>query len=112
MTQSAEPHPSAQQPSTRSLIFSILAMRIVMDTGNKIFFPYLPIISEGLGTTTVELAKLLSWRNLTALVAPALGVTADRRGYRPVIAACLTFSGIGFLTIYFSQGTIGFLIGI
>ncbi len=106
--QTPEPKPR----STRSLIASVLVMRIVMDTGNKIFFPYLSVIADGLGTTTVDLAKLLSWRNLTALVAPFLGMTADKRGYRPVIAACLTFSGIGFLTIFFSQSNVGFLIGI
>lgn len=83
-----------------------------MDTGNKVFFPYQPVIAAGLGISTVDLAKLVSWRNLTALVAPFTGVTADRHGYRPVIATCLSLSGIGFLTIFFSQGTAGFLIGI
>ncbi len=113
MTNPADPLDTQPQTrSTRSLIASVLAMRIVMDTGNKIFFPYLSVISAGLGTTTVELAKLLSWRNMTALVAPFLGATADKRGYRPVIAACLAFSGVGLLTIFFSQSNTGFLIGI
>ncbi|MEM9777038.1 MAG: MFS transporter, partial [Chloroflexota bacterium] len=112
MTQPAETTPVPQDQSTAKLMASVLVMRIVMDTSNKLFFPYLSVIAAGLGTTTVELGKLLSWRDLASLVSPFLGATADKRGYRRVISACLAASGTGLLTIYFSQSTTGFLIGI
>ena len=90
----------------------VLVMRIVMDTGSKLFFPYLSVIALGLGISTVDLGKLLSWRNTTGLISPFLGVTADRRGYRPIVSASLVLAGVGFLTIFFSQSQVGFLIGI
>lgn len=112
MTQSAETTPSPNDSSIAKLMGSVLIMRTVMDTSTKLFFPYLSVIAAGLGTTTVELGKLLSWRDLASLLSPFLGATADKRGYRKVIAACLAASGAGLLTIYFSQSTTGFLIGI
>ncbi|MFK7805987.1 MAG: MFS transporter [Anaerolineae bacterium] len=98
--------------STRSILFIVLIMRIVMDTGTKLFFPYLSVIALGLGTTPVELGKLLSWRNMTGLLSPFLGATADRRGYRPVVSMSLVIAGIGFLVIFFSRSQVGFMIGI
>lgn len=112
MTQPTHPNSSENDSSTRRLIFGILAMRIVMDTGTKLFFPYLSVIAAGLGTTTVELGKLLSWRNMAGLISPFLGTAADRRGYRPVISGSLVVAGIGFLIIYFSQSPPVFLLGI
>lgn len=112
MTQAAKTPYSSDKLSTRAMILFILVMRIVMDTGTKLFFPYLSVIAIGLGTSTVELGKLLSWRDTTGLISPFLGVTADRRGYRPVVSASLVLAGIGFLTIFFSQSQAGFLVGI
>ncbi|MEM7033624.1 MAG: MFS transporter, partial [Chloroflexota bacterium] len=112
MTKSTDLPPLSSRFSTRSMIIIVLIMRMVMDTGTKLFFPYLSVIAIGLGTTPVELGKLLSWRNTTGLISPFLGATADRRGYRPIVSASLLLAGIGFLVIYFSRGQVGFLVGI
>ena len=112
MTQTAKTPPGPGRLSTRTMIGIVLVMRVVMDTGTKLFFPYLSVIALGLGVSTVDLGRLLSWRNTTGLISPFLGVAADRRGYRPIVSASLVLAGIGFLTIYFSQSQVGFLIGI
>lgn len=112
MTIPSQAEHTPKPSSTRNLIFNVLIMRIVMDTGTKLFFPYLSVIATGLGTTTVELGKLLSWRNMAGLISPFLGTAADKRGYRPIISGSLVVSGIGFLTIYLSQSPPIFLLGI
>ncbi|MFT5194964.1 MAG: putative MFS family arabinose efflux permease [Cellvibrionaceae bacterium] len=112
MTQIANTPSTSSRITTRTMIIIILILRIVMDTGTKLFFPYLSVIAIGLGTTPVELGKLLSWRNMTGLISPFLGAMADRRGYRPIVSGSLIFAGIGFLIIFFSRSQTGFMIGI
>lgn len=83
----------------RPLLGVGLMTRILIDTGTQMFFPFLPIIAEGLGISTVTLGRLVSLRSLTGLFAPASAPAVNRRGYRYVLRLGLLVAGLGYLLI-------------
>lgn len=83
----------------RTLLGVGLLTRILIDTGTQMFFPFLPIIAEGLGLTAVVLGRLLSFRSLTGLFAPLTTPLVQQRGYRFVLRLGLFVAGLGYLLI-------------
>ena len=80
-----------------------LATRLIVDTGVQIFFPFLPIIAQGMGLSTVMLGRLVSLRSLTGLFSPLFGTMADQRGYRFTMRLSLLLAGLGFVVIGISR---------
>lgn len=88
--------------SVRRLLLVGLLSRLVVDSGVQLFFPFLPVLAQGLGISTVTLGRLLSLRSLTGLLAPAFGALADRHGYRRVMRLGLALAGAGYAVIALS----------
>lgn len=99
----------------RPLLSIGLITRILIDTGTQMFFPFLPIIAEGLGISTVALGRLVSLRSLTGFFALTASPISSRRGYRYVLRLGLIVAGIGYLLIGLSNGlwlaVIGMVLG-
>ncbi|MCB0036244.1 MAG: MFS transporter, partial [Anaerolineales bacterium] len=76
-----------------------LLTRFIVDTSVKIFFPFLPIIANGLGVSEIALGRLVSLRSATGLSSPLFGILADRRGYRYTMRLGLFLAAIGYLII-------------
>jgi predicted MFS family arabinose efflux permease len=76
-----------------------LATRLFVDTGVQLFFPFLPLIAQGLGVTTVALGRLVSLRSFMGLFSPLFGSLADRRGYRFTMRISLLLAGLGTITV-------------
>lgn len=87
----------------RPLLGAGLLTRLLIDTGTQMFFPFLPIIAEGLGISTVTLGRLVSLRSLTGLFAPASAPAVNLRGYRYVLRLGLLVAGVGYLLIGLSS---------
>ena len=85
--------------SVKKLIGIGLITRLLIDTAVQMFFPFLPIIAEGMGTTTVTLGRLVSLRSSMGLLAPLFGVMADRRGYRLTMRLGLLLGAIGYTIV-------------
>lgn len=87
------PRPGGHRPPPLILIFTITATGLL---ANSLITPAVPDIVEDLG------ASQGSWNGILVaagavpgiLVAPAVGVLADRYGRRPVLLACLTVFGV------------------
>ena len=77
------------------LIFLCLATKFVIDTGFQIFSPYLPTIAAGLGVDVITMGRLVSLMSAMGLVAPILGVVADRQGYQQFIRLALLLGALG-----------------
>lgn len=97
---------TAQTPSVSvaRLLAVALLTRLFTDTSFQVFFPFLPILAEGLGTTPIVLGRLLSVQSALGLLLPLLGSWADRVGYRRVMRLGLLSGAAGFALLAVSQG--------
>ncbi len=89
--------------SLRRLIGLCISARLLLDTGIQTFNPFLPLIASGLGVDIVTLGRMLGLQNLVGLASPALGIVAERRGYRWLMRLSLGIGGLGFLLVGTSQ---------
>ncbi len=85
--------------SVLSIIGVGIATRLLIDTGQQIFFPFSPMIASGLGINTTDLGRLVSLRSATGLFSPLFGAMADRRGYHYVMRLGLLISALGYLGV-------------
>lgn len=72
--------------------------RLLVNTANQLFNPFLTIIAAGLGIDVITLGQLLGLRSIMAVFAPLWGALADRRGYRTIMRLELLV-GIGGLIL-------------
>ncbi len=93
---------AASQVSIGQIVALPLMARILTDTGFQILFPFISIWAQGLGVTTLQMGRLIGFRNLTGLAAPIWGTLADRYGYRRFLQAELLFIAIGQLLLAYS----------
>ena len=113
----AKPLSGAAEPeiSVNRLIFLGLVTRLVTDTAVQLFFPFLPVIAEGLRTTSVAMGRLVSLRSATGLLSPAFGALADQRGYRFTMRLGLLLAALGYLVVGLSTSlglaAVGMVIG-
>jgi len=87
----------------RRLIGTGMAGKLLVDIGNQIFNPFLPVIAAGLGISVVTLGQLVGLRSAMGIFSPFSGAIADRHGYRLVIRFALLANAAGYLLIAFSQ---------
>jgi predicted MFS family arabinose efflux permease len=98
------PQSSEAQPITfRRLIGTGISAKLLIDIGQQIFNPFLPVIAAGLGVDVVTLGRLVGLRSLMGIFAPVSGELADRWGYRLIIRISLWLNAAGFLLVGFSQ---------
>ena len=106
--------PDENSLSFPRLIALGISTKLMIDTSNQLFNPFLNIIAAGLGTDTVTLGRLIGLRSAMGLVTPLLGGWADRYGYRRILQAALLLAALGMLLIGVSQTlwvvTIGMMI--
>ena len=85
------------------LVVSIL-MRLTVDTTMRMFYPYLPEISRGLGITLSQGGLLMSLRSAMVFFSPLFGSWSDRRGPRPLLTGALLVQSLGLLWLSFATG--------
>lgn len=88
--------------------------RLLVNTANQLFHPFLTIIAAGLGVDVVTLGQLLGLRSSMAVFAPFLGSLADRWGYRLIMRLELLI-GIGGLLLvgsstHFGMAVVGMIL--
>lgn len=72
----------------------LAATRLVLNTGYRLVYPFLPAISRGLGVSVDRAGLLVSVRNLAGAATPAM-VAAGRHSTRTLIALALTLFALG-----------------
>ena len=86
----------------RRLIGTGMAGKLLVDIGNQIFNPFLPVIAAGLGISVVTLGQLVGLRSAMGIFSPFSGAIADRHGYRLVIRIALLANAAGYLLLAFA----------
>ncbi len=99
MSKSAKTSPQPERFSVGQLVSIGLLTRLLIDTGVQIFFPFLKVMANGIGITTVEMGRLISLRSSMGLLAPLFGVLADRKGNRFVMRLGLFIAAGGYLLL-------------
>ncbi|MCL4861608.1 MAG: MFS transporter [Caldilineaceae bacterium] len=78
--------------------------RLLVNTANQLFFPFLGVMAAGLHMDTVTLGRLVGLRSLMGIFAPLFGSAADRWGYRGAMRAELLIGVAGLLLVGSSNG--------
>jgi predicted MFS family arabinose efflux permease len=91
---------------TGRLITVAIAMRLVVDTAVRMFYPFLPEISRGLGITLSQGGLLLALRSAMVFPSPLFGAWSDRHGPRSLLAAALLAQAVGLWWLSTAQGMI------
>jgi len=83
--------------SLRSLLIAGLGARLLVDTSNQLFNPFLSVFAHGLGVSVVALGVLVSVRSVAGLSGPLLGAWADRVGYLKAMRVSVALIVIGMV---------------
>ena len=94
------------------LLFLGIGAKFLVDTSLQIYNPFLTIIAAGIGISAVSMGGLVALRSLMGLIAPVIGMVADRIGHRKVMQLSLLSGGIGMLMIGLSSQVPVFTAGI
>lgn len=87
----------------RMIVVAIL-MRLTVDTTTRMFYPFLPEISRGLGISLAQGGLLMSLRSSMIFLSPLFGAYTDRRGARNLLAVALMVQAGGLLWLSSASG--------
>jgi len=83
-------------------LFSILFFtRLIVDSGIRMAYPFIPQLSEGMKMTVTAFSWLLFVRSASSIFSPVFGFMADRYGRRNIMALALLSQSLGMLGILF-----------
>jgi len=77
------------------IVSTMFVIRLISVTGVRIFYPFIPQISTGLGLTAVAFSWLIFIRSMIGMTGPLFGVLADQYGRRKIMSAGLLLQSIG-----------------
>lgn len=93
------------------LLRPVMFSRVLADTSNQLFNPFLGAIAIGLGLTVPQLGLLLGLRSLSGLTGPLLGSVGDRWGALRVAKVGIVLMATGLLLLALSRGLYLTLLG-
>ena len=79
----------SSSPSFAAHLPIIFTSRTTINVAHRIIYPFLPSLARGLGITLAAASRLVTLRTVGGMVAPVLGLLADRYGRRRVMEAAL-----------------------
>lgn len=85
--------------SLRLQIVAFTLARLVLNTGHRMIYPFLPTIARGLGVPLETAALAVTARAALGLVSPLFGSLADLRGRRVAMIVGLGLFGVGMALI-------------
>ena len=92
------------------LLVGMVLVRVGINAANRVVYPFLPVLQQGLGVSFQAMTQALSWRALAPLVALPLAWNIERRGPRFGLALGLGFlvAGYGVLGVWPTWATFVF----
>jgi len=84
-----------------SLFSIIFFTRLIVDSGIRMVYPFIPQLSEGMKMTVTAFSWLLFVRSASSIFSPVFGIMADRYGRRNIMALALVSQSIGMVGLLF-----------
>jgi predicted MFS family arabinose efflux permease len=109
-----QPMPNKRRSLTGALTF-LAAARLVLNTGYRFIYPFLPVLARGLGVPLTQAGMLVSARWITGLATPAAVRVLGRgeRRHRLIAAGLATFATGAVITAatgVFAGALVGFIL--
>lgn len=82
-------------PSLAVQLLVTTPVRILLNTGYRMVYPFLPEFSRGLNVTPETLTQLLALRGVLGLTGPLFGLVPDRFGRRPAVLLGVAVFALG-----------------
>ena len=86
-------------------------IRLFLATGERMFAPFLPVISRGLDVEVTRVTLALSLSFVASAFSPFLAGLSDRWGRKPAVLGSLIIYSAGCLLIAFFPNLAGFMLG-
>lgn len=100
----SSPLSSAPRVSIRRSLFILLLARIILDTGFRAVYSFLPFIASNLNVSVASAAQIIQLRNLTGFLSPVFGPLTDRYGRRVMMLIGLAFlAALGIATYFITS---------
>ena len=74
---------------------ALTVSRLLVNTGLRMVYPFLPVFARGLGVSLVTVAGLVALRGFVSLLSPLFGPLSERYGRRPVMVLSMLLFGLG-----------------
>jgi predicted MFS family arabinose efflux permease len=95
----------------RSQIVSFSVTRLVLNTGYRMIYPFLPTIARGLGVDLEAMALVVTARSSLGLASPFLGSLADVQGRKRVMLVSLGMFAAGLALVSLWPTYLGLMAG-
>jgi predicted MFS family arabinose efflux permease len=82
-------------PSLPVELGALTVSRLIVNTGLRMVYPFLPVFARGLGVSLAAVASLVAIRGFVSLLSPLFGPLSERYGRRPVLALSMLVFGLG-----------------
>lgn len=88
--------------TTRIQLIVVASLRLILNTLQRMAYPFLSIFARGLGVDVTTISFVLTGRNLAGALSPFLAPLADQRGRKPaMLAGIVTFTvGVSAVAIH------------
>lgn len=96
----------------RSQLISFSVTRLVLNTGYRMIYPFLPTIARGLGVDLEAMALVVTARSSLGLASPFLGSLADVRGRKRVMLVSLGLFAAGLALVSLWPTYLGLMAGL
>ena len=74
---------------------ALTVSRLLVNTGLRMVYPFLPVFARGLGVSLATVASLVALRGFVSLLSPLFGPLSERYGRRPVIVLSMLLFSLG-----------------
>lgn len=98
--------------NVRNQVILFTATRLVLDTSLRMVYPFLMVISRGLGVSVQQISIAFGWRWVAGAICPLLASVGDQRGRRIVILGGLLLYIGGLAWIVFLPNYTGFFLSL
>lgn len=82
--------PPPASPLLRTQLIVLTLVRLVLNTGHRMVYPFLPTFARGLGVDLETVALVVTARSGLGLVSPAFGSLADVRGRKVAMVVAMS----------------------
>ncbi len=103
---------SSNTTSQAKFVTLVTIVRLVLHTGQRMIYPFLPVFSRGLHITLEEISIALALATFISVASPFLAPIADRYGRRSGILLGIAIFTIGLGIVVAIPGTVSFTLSL